>query len=921
MRSSFIMPLVFAVCLAASAALAQNDLGGLGDFSGFGGFGGEEINPVAISAQWTAATSGHPALLMVTATIDSEWHIYSITQPKGGPLRTEIRLTPSDDYRLLGPFRPHPEPDSHVDQVVWKGLTIEEHEGQVTWYVPIEIREGVSIDTLTIVGEVRAQACKDSCLPPSPLSFTAKRGQGVEIGPVEVFETPPVERTGSAPSHSVPSHSARPVDPPENAGIYRAEGSVVTWFGWVDQGQASPGDQVVLHLRAQVPGGWHLFAFAPRDPQSGSKPTLIAFSENKTFQFGQPRTSDPLLEKKMPALPEFGLQRYHSGRATWTVPITIDRKARAGTYEIEGNVGYQACEGIDSELGSCELTKGMHFSATIEVGTPPDGAPIALALRESSYQVAAELAANQTTRHADPAVGPTNLVIPDAVIPDTAPAESRTGAHSDSSYDLSKIVFGATDEKTLPGILFLAFIGGMVLNLMPCVLPVIGLKIMSFVEQAGQSRRQAMLLNLWYSLGILAVFWVLGGLAIFAGLTWGGQFGNATFNILMISIVFAMALSLLGVWEIPIPGFLGSGASQNLSQKEGPFGAFLKGVVTTILATPCTGPGMAIALGWAVRQPVATTLLTFTVLGIGMAFPYLLIGAFPKLVAWLPKPGGWMETFKQLMGFVLMGTVVWLMMSLHSALLIPLLVLLTGIGIACWLVSRTPFTATRGRRLRAWGSAALVTTASALFAFYGLHDRVTLPRYETRLAQQANQLASSRASEVLAKIAEAGSAASMRETIAQLQAELTLGDGKPWQSFSLARLGKLTEKGQTVMVDFSAEWCPNCKVLEATVLHTEPVENAIEKNNVATLYADFTHYPPEISKTISALRANGIPVIAIFPGDDPYKPIVFQGTYTQASLIRAIADATGNTVSSNGVSSDTAPSDGVAVATPGESLR
>ena len=169
----------------------------------------------------------------------------------------------------------------------------------------------------------------------------------------------------------------------------------------------------------------------------------------------------------------------------------------------------------------------------------------------------------------------------------------------------------AANEGSLCYYIALAFVGGLILNLMPCVLPVIGLKVMSFVEQSGKSRAHAFMLNLWFAAGIISVFLLLGLLAATLGLTWGGQFGNTSFNVTIAAVVFAMALSLLGVWEVPIPGFFGSGSVQSAAAKEGPLGAFFKGVVTTVLATPCTAPLMAAAIAWAVTQPIATKLVVF----------------------------------------------------------------------------------------------------------------------------------------------------------------------------------------------------------------------------------------------------------------------------------------------------------------------
>jgi thiol:disulfide interchange protein DsbD len=211
------------------------------------------------------------------------------------------------------------------------------------------------------------------------------------------------------------------------------------------------------------------------------------------------------------------------------------------------------------------------------------------------------------------------------------------------AYDLKRLEVEAPGGR-LTYYIAMAFVGGLILNLMPCVLPVIGLKVMSFVEQAGRSRSRALVLNIWYAAGIVSVFLLLGALAATINFTFGGQFGSVGFNAAIAGVVFAMALSLLGVWEVPIPGFFGSSNVQTAAAQEGPVGAFLKGVVTTILATPCTAPFMATAVAWAVDQPTTISLMVFASLGFGMASPYLLVGVYPELLRFLPKPGAWMET-------------------------------------------------------------------------------------------------------------------------------------------------------------------------------------------------------------------------------------------------------------------------------------
>jgi suppressor for copper-sensitivity B len=250
----------------------------------------------------------------------------------------------------------------------------------------------------------------------------------------------------------------------------------------------------------------------------------------------------------------------------------------------------------------------------------------------------------------------------------------------------------------------------------------------------------------------------------------------------------------------------------------------------------------AAAIAWAVDQPLVTNLTVFATVGFGMASPYLLIGVYPELLRFLPKPGAWMETFKQISGFVLLGTVIFILSYIESVAVVPTIVLLLGVAVACWWVARTPLTAEFGARAKAWASAAAVVVVFAGVS-YGIYL-------------------------------------------------LAIAPVKGWQPFSLERLQQVAvNEGDTVLVDFSAEWCVNCKLYEKTVLHTKPVEDAIKNGKVVTMYADFTKQPPEIAQTIRALGANGVPVIAIFPGGAPYEPIVFRGGYTKQKLLDALAEA------------------------------
>lgn len=780
------------------------------EFGVLSAFGDDEAgDPVTLSALFTAASGDRPAVLMITARLDDGYHVYSLTQPAGGPQKTRIDLAPSPQYHLLAPLAAYPEPKSHIDQVAWIGLEIQEHEGEVTWYAPIQLAKGVDPGKLEIRGTVHMQACKDSCIPLNT-PFVARLGQGVPIGPLPKVST---------------SAEVKPLAGPTSLGTYRAQGSEVTILGQLEPAEVRPGQAAQLVLTAEPAEGWHIYANAPRDDKPGSKPTLIVVESASGLTVGRPTTDAHVVEEDQSSI-GFGISRYHQGAATWTVPIDVPANAAPGEYKISGIVGYQACESRSDGMGSCELPKGARFQGTLQVGGKGGAASAPLTFAAAQYRDASVAAAAWTSDESTIA---------------TQAAKAAAPPAGGTAYDLGRIVV-QTSSGSLAYYVVLAFLGGIILNLMPCVLPVIGLKVMSFVEQAGHSRRHALALNIWYSLGIVSVFLLLGLLAAWFKLAWGGQFGNTAFNVTLACVVFAMALSLLGVWEIPIPGFFGSGKVQDVAAKEGPLGAFLKGVVTTVLATPCTGPFMASAVAWAVTQPTSNIMTVFGSLGLGMASPYLVVGVFPELLRFLPKPGAWMETFKQLMGFVLLATVVFILTFINQTAVVPTVALLVGIGLACWLVSRTPLTAKLTDRLQTWAFAGSIVLLFAVVSFTWLY-----------------------------------------------------GTGPPirWEPFSLERLEQVAVKdGRTVLVDFSADWCLTCKTYEKAVLHTKEVEDAIAESGVVPMYADFTDYPPEIERTLQALQSNGVPVIAIFPGARPYEPIVFRGGYSRTGLLEAIDDAT-----------------------------
>jgi thiol:disulfide interchange protein len=251
---------------------------------------------------------------------------------------------------------------------------------------------------------------------------------------------------------------------------------------------------------------------------------------------------------------------------------------------------------------------------------------------------------------------------------------------------------------------------------------------------------------------------------------------------------------LLGIWEIPLPGFVGSSSANALAEREGATGAFAKGILATLLATPCTGPFLGSTINWTLQKGSPTlTFAIFAAMGVGMGSPYLVVGAYPALIRFLPKPGAWMETFKHAMGFVLLATVVWIYFFLDPDYRVATLAIMFGIWLACWWIGRTPFTAPIGQKVKSWAIAGAICVAVTVFANRYLVENSGAPG----IAQGGgtSQLGSGQSDGGTSQ----GTSASQPAMIVSKQ----FGE---WLPFTRISLDELRDGGVTVLVDFTAKW-------------------------------------------------------------------------------------------------------------------
>jgi len=408
--------------------------------------------------------------------------------------------------------------------------------------------------------------------------------------------------------------------------------------------------------------------------------------------------------------------------------------------------------------------------------------------------------------------------------------------------------------------LALAFGGGLILNLMPCVLPVISFKVLSFVKMADQSRSQTFKHGLVFAIGVLFSFWVLAGILL--GLQaygqtvgWGFQLQEPLFVGILAAFLFLFGLSLFGVFEIGTLFATKAGGLQG-SESEGYTSSFMSGVLATAVATPCTGPFLGTAIGFAVTQPAAFAMLIFTSLGLGMAFPYIILGAFPSLLRFLPKPGSWMVTFKELMGFIMIATVLWLLWVFGAQTSsIALLVVLFGfflMAIGGWIYGKwaSPI---RRKATRFVGT----TVAIAFLAVggYAIYTAAMLPVVDTV------------------------------EEIAMADVDITQTD--QWIPFSAEKVAELQAQGIPVFVDFTAKWCLTCQANHA-VLSTQSVKQKLSDKGVVKMKADWTRQDDAITRELGKFGRNSVPLYLYYGPNANGKPKILPQVLTPGIVTEAI---------------------------------
>lgn len=564
----------------------------------------------------------------------------------------------------------------------------------------------------------------------------------------------------------------------------------------------APGGSGVVRAEYTIPEGMYMalqeqFFFVRIDQ---TKPSGTGASD-LTGLIQAPLSYPPGVEKN-------GLITYKK-HVTLTRTFTVPADTPPGNYTITTTAGYQYC----NEKGTCYVPKKITFELSLTV--PGNGQAL-----------------GRGPARDEESTGEAVL----APVGDTADTDKG----------------GRIRESSVLKFLLLALLGGLLLNVMPCVLPLLSVKALNLVQVSGQDRRRIFIGSLFYGLGILASLVILASMVTIIKASgelagWGFQFQNPVFVLVLVSVIFVFGLSMFDVFTLNAPGGTLAAKAGN---RGGYLGSFLTGIFAVLVATPCTAPFLGTALGFAFSQPPIIIYAIFLLVGIGFALPFVVLGAWPALIQKLPKPGEWMNIFKEAMGFLLMGTVLYLLLTLYHQIggdgLLRALAFMGILAVGAWAYGR--FAAPGSPTLRKWITIALVAGIIATGA-------VTVIKFDGR--------------------AGAGTVA---------QAEYSREDG--WEPFSPEAVEAGIASGRPVFINFWATWCTSCKV-NKPALYAKEVREAFEAENVLLLQGDFTENDPIIAKWIRDLGRGGVPVYVLYkPGES--EPRILPELLSRKGILEAL---------------------------------
>jgi len=554
--------------------------------------------------------------------------------------------------------------------------------------------------------------------------------------------------------------------------------------------------------------------------------------------------------------------------AKWTGPLAAARAqlpaTATGWAATASHDGAKLTLRLTTKPGTTHVPQDLHFFAAD--GFNDYAKPQVVRAENGGWVIESPLdaAADKTTKRLTGVLTSTNGWTPgsgyaglaiDVPLPEfaTSVAGSAKGAGSRPEQNSGQIPGGQQAATGLLATLALALAGGLILNLMPCVFPVLGIKILGFVNQSGNDKSRIVTHGLVFAAGVLLSFWALAGmlLALRAGgaqLGWGFQLQSPAFVFGMAAFLLVFALNLSGLFEV---GLAATGVGGKLQMQDGYTGSFFTGALAVLVATPCSAPFLAPALGAALSLSAFESFLVFTAIAVGLALPYLLLSVFPSAIKMLPRPGAWMETFKQLMAFPLYATVGWLL----------------------WVLAGQTKDDDNALLYIAFG---FVLVAMAAWA-YG------------RFGQAHGKPGKQMFGRVLAAALLAGGL----YTGWPKEAPVAPTDGSyqvVWDKWSPEAIAAAQAAGKHVYVDFTARWCATCQTNKAALFHSDEVLAALAKDKVVLLKADWTNRDPKITAELARWNRSAVPFNLIYAPGKP-DPVVLPELLTPARFLEALAQA------------------------------
>lgn len=788
---------------------------------------GEKAPPkatVALVSSVEAVVAGRPFDVGLQFKLPEEWHIYWQNSGDSGQAPRPTWSLPTGF--TAGPLR-FPVPVRHVSGPSDLPIITNILAGEPVLLARITPPQSIAETKVTLAVKLRYLRCREVCV-------IENESLSLELSVLSAGSEPKAadESLFRQAQRALPQTSSEQL-----AVMARTEPATLT-----------PGQPFELVVDVGIKPGFHVQSNKPT--KDFLIPTELFLERVEGVLYRNP-VYPPGQVRSVPVL---GKVSEYAGKLTLRVPANLDAVAAGPPAALAGLLKYQAC----TEKGNCLAPTAIAFSTN---PAATDAIKVGSADRASDEPTRVAINAPAETGDLPDKGSPASIDAAGAIDTPARRNEETPGAPADTGLSSSSPSTAGdlnnADDLTqflgrfgTIGLLFGCFIYGLFINATPCVLPLLSIKVLGFVQQARESRRRTFGLALAFGAGVVIFFIVLGLLAAQGKNVL--QYPAAV--IALGAIVTALALSMLGVYTLQVPT-----AATKLDaaiQQEGMASSFGKGALAPVLGFACTGPLMAAAFGWATKQPVELAVLAFVFMGLGMASPYVLLGANPNWLSFLPRPGQWMITFERIMGFLLLGMVIWMIHPLVAHLgpegLEWTLVFLVAVSFAFWLLGKVSFTMSAGQRWR-YRSGAGAIIAAAGFLIYGW----IFPLDQTHVRKMA----------------------------VQATAPGDWSKGIPWQAWSPEGVQAAVQAGHPVFVDFTAAYCTACKTNKALAINKQEVFDKMRSCGMVAFQGDFTQGDERIFHLLQRYERPGVPLNLIYPAGRPDAAVVLRPALTKSYLL------------------------------------